>query len=101
MFGKQVEFPAEFFENVDMLRPFLNDFNTVYLSPDRISTSQHDGDGTEVETQIEGITEMQAYHHKQLVTLGLIAKTIDWTAYPRPLMFRGDRLRGALVGQRI
>jgi len=28
------------------------------------------------------------------------ANSIDWSAYPSPCMFFGDRLRGAIVGMR-
>jgi len=27
-------------------------------------------------------------------------KTIDWSLYPAPCMFFGDKLRGAIVGMR-
>lgn len=99
--GEQLPFPDEFFENVDLLKPFLNDAGTIYLTPEYVSTSRHEGDGTQVEVELKGITEMQAYHHKQLMILKQVAKTIDWSAYPNPIMFRGERLRGALVGQRL
>lgn len=98
---EQTEFPDEFFEDVDLLKPFLNDSGTVYLTPEYMSTSQHEGDGTQVEVALKGITTMQAYHHKQLMILKEVAKTVDWTTYPNPIMFRGERLRGALVGQRV
>lgn len=99
--GEQLEFSEGFFEAIATLKPFLGEAGTVFLSNDRVSTSQHDGEGTSVEVAATGQSEMQAYHHRQLTLLGQVAKTIDWTAYPRPCMFRGERLRGALVGQRI
>lgn len=99
--GEQVEFSEGFFEAIATLKPFLGEAGTVFLSSDGVSTSQHDGEGTSVEVAATGQVEMQAYHHRQLTLLGQVAKTIDWTAYPRPCMFRGERLRGALVGQRI
>lgn len=98
--GDQVPFPEGFFEAVETLTPFLTDAGTVFLFPDRIATSKDEGEGTSVELEMVGVTDLQAYHHRQLLLLGQIAKTIDWTSYPRPCMFRGDRLRGAVVGQR-
>jgi len=99
--GVQTELDASFFEAVDTLKPFLEDSGTLYLSADRIGTSKTDGEGTSIECPATGQVELQAYHHRQLALLGEVAKTIDWTAYPRPCMFRGERLRGALVGQRV
>lgn len=99
--GEQSPLPVEFFEAVETLRPFLGEHGALYLSPERISTSPHDGEGSSVETLVRGVTGMQAYHHRQLTLLGEIANTIDWTAYPAPCMFMAENLRGALVGQRI
>jgi hypothetical protein len=99
--GEQLAYPEGFFEAIDTLKPFLADSGTVYVSPDKVSTAKDEGEGTSVDVSIPGVTEMQAYHHRQLTLLGEISQTIDWTAYPAPCMFRGNRLRGALVGQRI
>ena len=99
--GEQREFPPGFFEAIDTLKPFLGEAGSVYVTATTLGTSPHEGEGTSVEIEIEGVTEMQAYHHRQLTLLSEMAATIDWTGYPRPCMFRGDRLRGALVGQRI
>lgn len=99
--GAQQVFPTGFFDAIETLKPFLEESGTVYLSADRVSTSPHEGEGTAVETPATGLPDMQAYHHRQLTLLGQIAQTIDWTSYPRPCMFRGERLRGALIGQRI
>lgn len=99
--GPQTEFGDGFFDAVATLKPFLGESGTVYLTADSLSTSQNEGEGTSVEVAATGQAEMQAYHHRQLTLLGQVAKTIDWTAYPRPCMFRGERLRGALVGQRV
>lgn len=99
--GEQLPFPAGFFEAVETLKPFLADAGTVFVAPSYLSTSRHEGEGTSIDVSIPGVDDMQAYHHHQLTLLGEIAQSIDWTAYPAPCMFRGDRLRGALVGQRI
>lgn len=99
--GSQIEFVPGFFEAVETLKPFLGESGALYVTPTAISTSQHDGEGTSVELAIPGVVGMQAYHYKQLSLLGSVARTIDWTAYPRPCMFRGELLRGAVVGQRV
>lgn len=99
--GEQIAFPDGFFDDLEVLKPFLDDNGTIYLTKEGMSTSRYEGDGTIIEHSFPMIEGMQAYHHKQLLLLQNIADTIDWTAYPRPLMFRGERLRGAIIGQTI
>lgn len=99
--GEQVTFPDGFFDNLETLKPFLGEYGTIYLTSEGMFTSRHEGDGTMIECDFPMIKEMQAYHFKQLTLLKDVATTIDWTAYPAPLMFRGNRLRGAIVGQRM
>lgn len=99
--GDQLPLPDGFAAAIEMLKPFLGEHGSVYMSPTKYSTSQHDGEGSSVDISTTGITEMQAYSHVQLTLLNQIAKTIDWSCYPNPCKFSNDRLRGALVGQRI
>jgi hypothetical protein len=99
--GPQLPFPPDFFEAVETLKPFISERGALFMSPSLIATSANDGEGASVEIEIPGVTDMQAYHHKNLELLGELATTIDWTPYPRPCGFRNERLRGAIVGQRV
>lgn len=99
--GAQNALTEEFKEALETLKPFLNDSGTIYLTNNQMSTSKHEGEGTIIEIDLPGIEGMHAYHHKQLVLLTELATTIDWSAYPKPCMLRGGRLRGAIVGQRL
>lgn len=99
--GPQLPLSPDFFEAVETLGPFIGERGALFLSPSLLATSRHEGEGASVEIEIPGVTEMQAYHHKHLALLSKLARTIDWTAYPAPCSFQNDRLRGALVGQRI
>ena len=99
--GNQTTIPEDLKAAVDTLKPFLGENGSLYLTPETISTSRHDGDGTTIDLAMPGVTETQAYHQKQLALLCDVAQTIDWASYPRPCMFRGERLRGAIVGQRV
>ncbi|QIG68909.1 DNA polymerase beta subunit protein [Rhizobium phage RHph_Y55] len=99
--GPQLPFPAEFFDAVETLKPFLLESNSLYLTSTSIATSRNDGEGTSIEIDLPVVTEMQSYQQKQLSILGQVAQTIDWSAYPRPCIFRGKNLRGALVGQKV
>lgn len=99
--GPQLPFPPEFFEAVETLKPFLLESSSLYLTAKSIATSRNDGEGTSIEIDLPVVTEMQSYQQKQLSILGQVAQTIDWTTYPRPCIFRGPNLRGALVGQKV
>lgn len=99
--GPQLPFPSGFAESVETLKPFLLEGSSVYLTSTHMQTSKHDGEGTSIEVDLPVVAEMQSYQHKQLSILTQVAQTIDWSSYPRPCMFRGVNLRGALVGQRV
>jgi hypothetical protein len=99
--GEQIAIPEGFAEAVDTMKPFLGEHGSVYVTPNAMATSKNEGEGSSIDIVLPGIGEMQAYHHRQLELLTKVAKTIDWTTYPRPCMFRGERMRGALVGQKV
>lgn len=99
--GDQVEFSEGFFDAIAKLKPFLNEQGSIYLGSDCAMTSQHEGEGTIIEVPATGMPALQAYNHNQLTLLGQIAQTIDWSTYPKPCPFAGNRLRGVIVGQRL
>ncbi|QFR59683.1 hypothetical protein P6F33_gp82 [Pseudomonas phage Quinobequin-P09] len=41
------------------------------------------------------------YQIEMLKLLKDVAQKIDFSAYPNPCLFYGDRLRGAIVGMRL
>lgn len=99
--GNQQPISDEFREAVTTLKPFLGDVPRIYVYPDRLATSHEEEQGTSMEVSNgEGIP-LQAYAHKQLEILCEVASSIDWTAYPKPAMFKAQSLRGVIVGQRI
>lgn len=97
----QSPFTEGFFDAVDKLKPFLNEHNSIYLSDNGISTCQRPGEGSSIDMPMTGVSVMQAYSHQQLRILGKVAETINWSSYPGPCMFTGDKLRGVVVGQRV
>lgn len=99
--GNPIDFPPTFFEDVEKLKPFIGEHGSLYLSPGLIGTSMNDGEGTSIEIEIPGVSEMQAYHQKHLTLLGQVADKIDWSTYPRPCAFFGKDLRGVIIGQRV
>lgn len=99
--ANQTDLPENLGDQVEVLKAFLGERSTVYVTADAMATSPEESDGASVVIDLPGVPSMQAYHHKQLTLLAEVAKTIDWTNYPQPCMFRGERLRGAIIGQRL
>jgi hypothetical protein len=102
MDGAKLEpFAPEFFKAVETVSDFVGERGTVYLSPTGVATSRDEGVGAFYDMET-GVPCLQAYHEKQLVLLKEVADKIDWTPYPRPCKFTGgQRMRGALIGQRL
>ena len=90
--------PDEVFETLDELKPFLDDTARVFFKDGVISTSEHDETGSSVDTA--GIVHGPCFHHSQLVLLRECAEKIDFTSYPAPCKFTGDRVRGVVLGMK-
>lgn len=99
--AKPQALPAEFFENVSTLKPFLSEDAGIYIRPDSVSTSREEGEGGSFEVELPGAPELQCYNFQQLEILGQVANQIDWSSYPKPCMFAkaGDPLRGLIIGR--
>lgn len=89
----------EIFEALDVVRPFTDNLGRVYFHEGTIRTSLTDGDGASYD--IENFTIDGVYQLEMLSLLKGSATSIDFTTYPKPCMFFGDRLRGAIIGMRV
>lgn len=89
----------QIFEGLQTLKPFADKLNRVFIKAGVMSTHTEPTEGAaftlEDSAEFEGI-----YSIDMLSLLDGVATHIDWTTYPKPCMFYGDRLRGALVGMR-
>lgn len=86
------------FEALVKLKPFVDKMGRVFLKGGVLSTHEQLLEGASFEIpdmQYEGI-----YQIEMLALLEGVAKAIDFSTYPRPCIFQGDRLRGAIVGMR-
>jgi DNA polymerase III sliding clamp (beta) subunit (PCNA family) len=92
----QIKLPPELFENLELLKPFLEEGNQVYMENGTISTSRDDTVGARFE--LEDCPEQCCLNHKHLLKLDKVADTIDFSMYPAPIMFYGDNLRGVIIG---
>jgi DNA polymerase III sliding clamp (beta) subunit (PCNA family) len=95
--SNQQPVPTELWEAVENLKPFVDDLGRIYFKEGSATTGQTDVDGASVE--VAGLpAEGGCFHFQQLLLLAKNVKTIDFSLYPRPCLFYGDNLRGAIIG---
>lgn len=87
------------FDALQRLKPHADKMGRVFFDGDRVTVK--DNDGTErASIDIPGLGMSGIYQIEMLRLLEGVAKTADLTTYPRPCIFYGDRVRGAIVGMR-
>lgn len=86
------------FEGLDVLRPFVDKMGRVLFKEGVLQTNDSAEEGATFE--VPDFPYQGTYNIEILRLLKGVATGMDWTAYPRPCKFFGDRLRGALVGMR-
>lgn len=86
---------AGFFEAVKSLSSFSETHMGIYLDEEGMKTSWQEGEGASV--ALEGLSEgrFSAVH---LMLLAGIVDTIDLGAWPKPCLFFGKSVRGAIMG---
>lgn len=84
------------FEALEDIKPFVDKLERVYITGDTVATTIEDNEGAGVE--VEGLGMEGVYSRSMLQLLQGTAKTADFSLYPNPCMFFGDRLRGAIIG---
>lgn len=90
------ELDTRIFEAIDSISSFVDKNGRIYMNPGVIGTSLDREIGAHYE--LEGFSSTGIYHVDMISKLQGVATHIDWTTYPRPCLFFGDRLRGAIVG---
>lgn len=86
------------FEALDHIKPFTDKMGRVYIADDVIATTIEKEDGAAFE--VPGLGFEGVYQLELLAKLKGIALQGDFTLYPKPCMFFGDSLRGAIIGLR-
>lgn len=87
------------FEALDYLKPFADELGRVYINEGLISTHNDLDMGASYE--IEGLLMKGIYRIEMLELLKGVVTNADFTRYPQPTIFYGDRLRGAIVGMQM
>lgn len=87
------------FDALVRLRPHVNRMGQVFFEGDKILVK--DNEGTErAAIDIPGLGMQGIYHIEMLGLLEGVAQTADLSTYPKPCIFYGDKLRGAIIGMR-
>lgn len=90
--------PEDFFDSLKAAEPFVDKLRRIYLRPGQVSTDTSDSAGALIE--VTGLEETGVYNIDYLLGLEGTAKTLDLSAYPGPVIFYGDSVRGAILGMR-
>jgi hypothetical protein len=94
----QLPLDTRLFAGLETVKFFVDNFGSIYFSPEGLRTSPVEGEGAVYE--IENFVPDGRYNLGMLELLQACVTSIDWTPYPDPCMFMGDRLRGAIIGMR-
>lgn len=87
------------FEGLEVLKGFGDDLGRVYIKDGVLRTQDTDGQGATFD--IPGLEWTGCFQIVMLMLLKGVATHVDFSLYPKPCLFFGDRLRGALVGLKM
>lgn len=87
------------FEGLHKIKPFAEDRPRVYIEDGLARTHLDDAEGASFILNDRTITGV--YNIDVLLLLENVAKTADFSTYPKPCAFFGDNLRGVLIGERV
>ena len=94
--------PTDFFDGISKIAPFVSEghHNGVYFKDGGLATA---GEGSQegATIQIDGLPDGPVFNIKALRMLEDVVEKIDFTLYPRPCIFFGKNIRGAIMGMQV
>lgn len=93
-----VPIDPKIFVGLNTIKPFADKIGRVLFQDGLMMTHPGQGEGSSFECDTalpEG-----SYQIEMLALLEGVAQSADWSLYPKPAMFFGERLRGAVIGMR-
>jgi DNA polymerase III sliding clamp (beta) subunit (PCNA family) len=84
------------FTALDLLKPFADKMGRVFMKDGVLSTAPADMEGAKYD--FPEFTTTCAFQIDMLGLLNGFAQQIDFSTYPRPCQFFGDRVRGSIIG---
>lgn len=91
--------PEGMFTALEKLKPFVDKIGRVYFKDGEMRTQLDGLEGASY--AMDGLPENAIFNIIMLGLLDGVIETIDFSMYPKPCMFRGPKLRGAIVGIKI
>lgn len=91
----------ELFKGLDTILPFADAAGRVYIKNGLLLTQPHPEVEDGAQYAVDDIGTEGLYQIKMLSLLKGVATHADFSRYPDPVLFFGDRLRGALIGMRM
>jgi hypothetical protein len=90
--------PEDFFTGLATIKGMTDGAARVYMTDCAMHTDLDPEEGAvyEIDLPSEGL-----YNMHMLSLLECVVKSIDFTRYPEPALFFGDKLRGAIIGMRM
>lgn len=88
------------FIGLEKLKPFADKMGRVFIKGGKLQVVKDDGSEA-AEFAVPGLQCEGVYSIEMLNLLQGIATEIDLTAYPKPCLFFGKGLRGAIIGMRM
>lgn len=96
--SQQMPLDERIFDGLDSVKDFVDKLGCIFLMPDELRTHADELEGAGF--AMEAFGWEGKYNIEMLKLLKGTATTIDWSTYPGPCMFQGDRIRGAIIGMR-
>lgn len=91
--------PEQFFQGLDALKPFVDQYGRVILEPGIMRTHQEGSeDGACVDC--DWVKAKSTFAIQMLEKLNGVAQTLDLSSYPKPCPWQGECVRGAIIGLR-
>lgn len=87
------------FLGLEKIRKRADAMHRVFVKQGVLSTVQDDGEGAQY--TVPGLQCEGAYAIPMLELLKGVATRIDFTTYPKPCLFYGQSLRGAIIGMKM
>lgn len=101
--GRVLELPSapvpldeRLFDALELLRPFADKMGRVFLHGGVISTSDQETEGAKYD--FPEFTSEGLFQIDMLALLKGVAHQIDFSTYPKPCQFFGERIRGSIIG---
>lgn len=96
--NKPVAVPTDLFSAINKLNRLSDGSNRIYINHGLLTTHTEEEMGGSCE--VEGLEFQGCYNIAMLSLLEGVVTHADFTLYPDPALFFGQRLRGAIVGMR-